>query len=242
MTFPYTPYSTLDPSSQNSTSYEAPQSQSNLHSLLLRPWQTMEPPELHLDQLSVIAQHLDAIKQNRTESWPGNTIDMPLLDDENIEAAIYKGLAISRMTRQTVMQSPDTSKWLTTEWTQLSKYLNQGMFGDPCARPDDPNAVILPFVWTYIHKIDPITNEIVEKARGTWNGGKHHGKTVTIAETYAACVEQPAQRLYWALVAALNLTAIGCDVGNAFTEAPAPTQPFYMYIDDQFRDWWEKKL
>ncbi len=61
--------------------------------------------------------------------------------------------------------------------------------------------------------------EIIEKARATCNGGKRHGKAVTIAETYAACVEQPAQRLYWALVAALNLTAIGCDVGNAFVNA-----------------------
>jgi hypothetical protein len=67
-------------------------------------------------------------------------------------------------------------------------------------------------------------------------------KAVTIAETYAACVEQPAQLLCWALVVALNLTAIGCDVGDAFAEAPAPTQPFYMHIDEQFRDWWENCL
>jgi hypothetical protein len=199
-------------------------------------------PQLHLDQLNVIAHHLDAIRQERTQSWPGLPTDMPPLEDEDIEAAISKGLAIPRMTRRTVMSSPEAPKWRKTEWTQLSKYQNQGMFGDPCERPNDPNAVILPFVWTYVHKIDPLTNEVVEKARGTCNGGKRHGKAVTIAETYAACVEQPAQRLYWALVAALNLTAIGCDVGNAFAEAPAPTQPFFMYIDDQFRDWWENCL
>jgi hypothetical protein len=199
-------------------------------------------PQLHLDQLNVIAHHLDAIKQERTESWPGLPTDMPPLDDEDIDAAIHKGLAIPRMTRRTVMRGPDAAKWRKTEWTQLTKYQNQGMFGDPCERPNDSNAVILPFVWTYVHKIDPLTGEIVEKARGTCNGGKRHGKAVTIAETYAACVEQPAQRLFWALVAALNLTAIGCDVGNAFAEAPPPTQPFYMFIDDQFRDWWENCL
>ena len=44
-------------------------------------------------------------------------------------------------------------------------------------------------------------------------------------------------------MASLNLTAIGCDVGNAFAEAPAPSsQLFYMYIDEQFRDWWENCL
>jgi hypothetical protein len=199
-------------------------------------------PQLHLDQLNVIAHHLDAIKHNRAESWPGLPTNMPPYDEDDITAAIYKGLAIPRMTRRTVMNSPEAEKWQATEWTQLSKYQNQGMFGDPCTRPDDPNAVILPFVWTYVLKIAPITNEIVEKARATCNGGKRHGKAVTIAETYAACVEQPAQRLYWALVASLNLIAIGCDVGNAFAEAPPPSQPFYMYIDEQFRDWWENCL
>jgi hypothetical protein len=199
-------------------------------------------PQLHLDQLNVIAHHLDTIKQNRTTSWPGSPTDMPPLDEDDIVAAISKGLAIPRMTRRTVMNSPEAAKWRTTEWTQLTKYQNQGMFGDPCERPDDPTAVILPFVWTYVHKLAPITNVIVEKACATCNGGKRHGKAVTIAETYAACVEQPAQRLYWALVASLNLTAIGCDVGNTFAEAPAPIQPFYMYIDDQFRDWWTNRL
>ena len=94
----------------------------------------------------------------------------------------------------------------------------------------------------YVHKLAHKGDEIVEKARATCNGGKRHGKAVTIAETYAVCVEQPVQRLYWALVASLNLTAIGCHVGNAFAEAPAPSQPFYMYIHKIFRDWWENCL
>jgi hypothetical protein len=199
-------------------------------------------PQLHLDQLNVIAHHLDAIKQDRTESWTGLPTDMPPLDEEDIAAAINKGMAIPRMTRRTVMKTPEAEKWRKSEWTQLSKYQNQGMFGEPCRRPNDPNAVILPFVWTYVHKKAHQGDEIVEKARATCNGGKRHGKAVTLAQTYAACVEQPAQRLYWALVASLNLTAIGCDVGNAFAEAPAPTQPFYMYIDEQFKDWWENCL
>jgi hypothetical protein len=102
---------------------------------------------------------------------------------------------------------------------------------------------MLPFAWTSVHKIDPLTGEIVEKTRGTCNFGKRHAKAVTVAKTYAACMEQPAQRLCWALVAALNLTAVGCTVGNAFAEAPAPTQqPFFMCINKQFQDWWENCL
>lgn len=109
-----------------------------------------------------------------------------------------------------------------SEWTQLSKYQNKGMFGAPCPHPNDSNDATLPFVWMYVHKISPANNNIVEKACATCNGGKCHGKAVAITETYAACIKQLAQRLYWALVAYLNLTATGCDVGNAFAAAPAP--------------------
>jgi hypothetical protein len=53
---------------------------------------------------------------------------------------------------------------------------------------------------------------------------------------------QPAQYLYWALLASLNLNDIGCDIKNTFGEAPTLSQPFYMFIDDQFLDWWENCL
>ena len=53
------------------------------------------------------------------------------------------------------------------------------------------------------------------------------------------CVEQPIHRLTWAISAALNLCCKGYDVGNAFAEAPAPVDPFFMYPDAQYREWWE---
>jgi hypothetical protein len=89
-----------------------------------------------------------------------------------------------------------------------------------------------------LHEIDPNSLEEVEKARGTCNGGKPHGGAVTLAETHAACVEHPAQRLFWAITASESLITLGCDVANAFAEAPPPTAPFYMEVDHQFRDWW----
>lgn len=55
-------------------------------------------------------------------------------------------------------------------------------------------------------------------------------------------VEQPAHRLTWALIAALNYIALGCDVGNAFAEADAPAEGFSMEIDEAFRDWWVNHL
>ena len=87
-------------------------------------------------------------------------------------------------------------------------------------------------------KEDPITAMLKLKARATCSGGKEYGKAVTVAETYATCVEQPACRVYWAMTAQLCLIAMGADAGNAFAEAPPATEPFFMRIDDQFREWW----
>jgi hypothetical protein len=96
------------------------------------------------------------------------------------------------------------------------------MFGKPIPRPFF-EAIILPFVWTYIMKEDPITGLLRRKSRATCNGGKKYGKAVTVAETYATCVEQPACRVYWAMTAQLCLIAMGADAGNAFAEAPPAT-------------------
>jgi hypothetical protein len=68
------------------------------------------------------------------------------------------------------------------------------------------------------------------------NGGSCHSKVVvTIAETYAACVEQPIHRLAWAITAGINYIALGCNVSNAFAE---PSILFFMEVDAQFLDWW----
>jgi hypothetical protein len=82
------------------------------------------------------------------------------------------------------------------------------------------NATVLPFVWTYVIKEDPKSGAAILKARGTCKWGKPIGKAVTIAETYATCVEQPACRLFWSLAASTNLIVMGADAGNAFAEAP----------------------
>jgi hypothetical protein len=33
-------------------------------------------------------------------------------------------------------------------------------------------------------------------------------------------------------------SSMGADAGNAFAEAPPPREPFFMSIDDQYREWW----
>ena len=197
-------------------------------------------PTLHFDQLNVIAHHLNHISTGE-DLWP-NKGEWPPIDDASIALAIMKGLAIPKITRRKAMQSTSWPKFRKSEWKQLTTYDKQTMFGEPRPRPPDPDTVILPWVWTYLYKVDPITLEDVEKSRGTCNGGTRFGKVVTLAETYAACIVQPANRLTWSLIAALNYVGLGCDVSNAFAEAPAPKEPLYMVVDDQVRDWWENCL
>jgi hypothetical protein len=204
-------------------------------------------PQLHFDQLNVIAHHLHAIKtgedqwqqkENIKRTGDDDAYAWPPISAEAIDEAVIKGLAIPKLSRRKLKDTEKWPRWRQQEWGQLTKYDLQEMFGKPIPRPLDRDTVILPWVWTYLHKIDPNSLEEVEKARGTCNGGKRYGKAVTLAETYAACVEHPAQRLFWAITASEGLITLGCDVANAFAEAPPPTVPFYMEVDDQFRDWW----
>jgi hypothetical protein len=205
-------------------------------------------PQLHFDQLNVIAHHLHAIrtgedqwnqKENIKLTGDDETYAWPPISAEAIDEAVIKGLAIPKLSRKKLQDTDTWPKWRSQEWGQLTKYDKQDMFGPPIHRQSlDRDTVILPWVWTYLHKIDPNSLEEVEKARGTCNGGKRYGRAVTLAETYAACVEHPAQRLFWAITASESLITLGCDVANAFAEAPPPTVPFYMEVDQQFRDWW----
>ena len=177
-------------------------------------------PQLHFDQLRHINQMHIALR----EMDPCDELTDVFLN----------------FTRAQLRRREDYQEWQNSEWSQHDKYLLQDMFGAPIPRPLD--AIVLPFVWTYMLKEDPITSVLKKKARATCNGGKKYGKAVTVAETYATCVEQPACRLYWSLTAAECLLAMGADAGNAFAEAPPATEPFYMRIDDQFREWWTEHM
>jgi ribosomal protein S12 len=169
-------------------------------------------PQLHFDQLRHLNQLHTLIRQPT---------------DATTDAFL-------NYTRAQLKKQPDYQEWRKSEWRQHDKCAVQDMFGEPIPCPH--GAIVLPFVWDYMTKEDPLTGLLIMKARGTCNGGKKLGKAVTIAETYAACVEQPACRLYWSTTAAECLVAMGADAGNAFAEAPAPTTPFFMRIDDHFRE------
>lgn len=109
------------------------------------------------------------------------------------------------------------------------------MFGDPV--PRTPKANVLNLLWTYNIKSDGVT----KKARCVCNGSPHSKGTVTLAHTFAACLEQPGAGICWASSALLGFIVVDADTSNAFAEAPAPVAPLYVVVDQQFRDWWRSK-
>jgi hypothetical protein len=137
--------------------------------------------------------------------------------------------------KRQLQKRTDGSDWQKSCYKQLDQYDTQGMFSHPMPLPS--NAAASYMLWTYHWKMCG-----TKKARMVLDGARNRELT-TFGHTYANSLDAPSERLFWALlVAKLGLTAIGADVSNAFAEAPAPHAPVYMYIDETFRDWWEKHL
>ena len=105
------------------------------------------------------------------------------------------------------------------------------MFGTPVQLPKGAN--ILPFIWCYTVK-----NNGVRKARCVVNGSPCLKDSVTLGKTYAAALEQPGARMFWALSALHGNIITGADVSNAFAEADPPKPPFYVKVDQVFNNWW----
>ena len=136
-----------------------------------------------------------------------------------------------KLTRRKLMECDDWVDWETSEHKQLDQYDAQDTFGPPQSLPKDAN--VLNLLWTYLIKDDGR-----KKARCVCNGSKNMRGSVTLAETYAAALEQTGSRIFWAATAINNFICIGADAANAFAEAPAPVAPLYVRVDDQFREWY----
>ena len=137
---------------------------------------------------------------------------------------IAQEIHIAKLQRQKLQQQTDWQGFLESEWKQLDQY--NKLFGTP--RRHQKGMTILPWVRTYLYK--NTKGEIgkdATKSRGTYNGGPRYCDKSTLAETYAACVEQPIQQLTYDIAVATNLVCKGYKVGNTFAEAPAPHFKFY---------------
>ena len=206
-------------------------------------------PQLYQDQLNVIGEHLWELRHD--PEWHHQIEEaIPCLEvmkkdtyqdlSEEDKQALQKALLASsvkkqrKLTRRLLQQRPDWHDWQESEYKQLDQYSDQDTFGEPEPRPKGAN--LLNLLWCYLVKDDGR-----KKARCVCNGNKNRRGTVTLAETYAASLDQTASRVFWAATAINNFITIGADASNAFAEAPAPVAPLYVYVDEQFRQWYKHR-
>ena len=93
--------------------------------------------------------------------------------------------------------------------------------------------------WAYSIKRDG-----TRRSRNCCDGSKRsvpalHG----ITSTYSSCNKQPIQRLFFALITTLKGYLIyGGDAKDAYAHSPPPSIPTFVFIDDQYAEWYEWKF
>jgi len=211
-------------------------------------------PQLYFDQLNIIGQHLQGTSQHETvmdnvalQSLVHKSVVPPASTttlQSDIDQSLYNldtGIAeppptpsepvhAQKLTWCQILKLPTLPEWRASQYKQLDEYKEQGMFSEPLPKPTNANA--LHMLWTYIIKAcGTLKSRMVANAQAKYKG------TITLGYVYAN-----AERLFWAIVAQEGMTAIGCDVSNAFAEAPPPKAPLYLYIDAAYKEWWTEHL
>ena len=200
--------------------------------------------QLYFDQMNAFAKHIyDSEKEYRDklrdfgQDNERKTPQEPTVRSTNEEKPIHTvpdpDMGKS-FTKKQLLTRDDWQEWRESQWKQLDQYHNQGMFSEPQKLPLGTPASFMH--WTYIYKMCG-----TKKARMVCDGARNRSAN-SIGHTYANSLDAPSERLFWALVAKMGLIAVGADVSNAFAEAPPPAAPLYMYIDDNYRDWWEHRM
>lgn len=139
--------------------------------------------------------------------------------------------ALGGFTRRKLKRLPNWKEWLQAESKQLDSMAKQEMYGPPVHPP--PGAIILRQHWNYSIKSDG-----TRKARNCCDGSPRAAPELKLANTYSSCIEQPIMRLFFAICANEGYSVIKVDATNAYANSPPPDQPTFVYIDEQYADWY----
>ncbi|KAI2505530.1 hypothetical protein MHU86_8866 [Fragilaria crotonensis] len=205
---------------------------------------TESPLHLSVDQLRVVNQIL-------SESAPSTStlgtfpLDGDLSSAKACPPLVVRSLnttthgtvaeqALGSFTRRKLKGLSNWNDWQQTEFKQLDAMAKQEMYGTPCLPPKD--AIILRQHWDYSYKADG-----TRKARNCCDGSPRAAPMLKLANTYSSCIEQPCMRMFFALCAYEGYVALKVDATNAYANSPPPGQPTFVYIDDQYADWYEAR-
>ncbi|KAI2501346.1 retrotransposon [Fragilaria crotonensis] len=206
-----------------------------------------DPIHLSVDQLSVINSLRSTILDPPlpvpipAAPEPGYaTIHEPMSHDQilimmrSLNTTVFgttEEQALGGFTRRKLKRLSNWNDWLQAESKQLDSMAKQEMYGSPVHPP--PGAIILRQHWNYSIKSDG-----TRKARNCCDGSPRAAPELKLANTYSSCIEQPIMRLFFALCANEGYLIIKVDATNAYANSPPPDQPTFVYIDEQYADWY----
>ena len=193
------------------------------------------PLHLSVDQLRTINQIL-TVEQPPVETCDDcmDHVDCPALLVRSLNTTTHgtaNEQALGSFTRRKLKALPNWKDWQGSEFKQLDSMAKQNMYGKPCLPPKD--AIILRQHWNYSLKADG-----TRKARNCCDGSPRSAPQLKLANTYSSCIEQPVMRMFFALCAHEGYIALKVDATNAYANSPPPDQPTFVYIDDQYADWY----
>jgi hypothetical protein len=143
--------------------------------------------------------------------------------------------ALPSYTRRRLKELSTWPAWKAAFFEQLDAHAKQGTFGEPCFPP--PGATVLRPHWANVIKTCGR-----RKCRLCADGSKRAAPNLhKFAQTYSSCIEQPCQRLFFALAAADGLIVRGADCTNAYANAPPPTHETFLAIDDTYAEWYNER-
>jgi hypothetical protein len=149
--------------------------------------------------------------------------------------------ALPKLTRPRLKKLPNWPVWDAAFDAQLDAHLRDGAIGDPVPRPKTNSRGGPPNILR-IHWSNCVKTDGRRKTRACINGSKRAAPWLReFAHTYASCIELPCMRLFFAICGRLCMIIVYGDTDNAYQNAPPPTEPCYLEIDDAYRSWYKKR-
>jgi hypothetical protein len=144
--------------------------------------------------------------------------------------------ALGNLTRRKLYKLDTWPLWQAGEHKQLDHFAALGMYGKPVPKP--PGAIVLRSHWQYSVKRDG-----TRRSRNCCDGSPRSAPTLHgVASTYSSCVEQPIQRLFFALSAQLGNKCYGGDAQDAYAHSPPPETPTFVAIDNAYAEWYKERF
>jgi hypothetical protein len=191
------------------------------------PKDRQEHMQLDIGQIRCIAelQQIPGIKTDIAANAPNHISDFsesPFSLDDNARIIIHSLIQMAnsdnvpispeeiackgKFTRSKLKRLTNWYLWFAAETKQLDAMYTQGMFGEPCDHP--PGALLLFSHWNYYMKTDG-----TRQAQNCCDGSLRAAPQLCAqALTYSSCVEQPCQRLFYALCAVFSYFILCTDV------------------------------